>query len=405
MPGIDQAIYTLTVQGDAGDVVWSQRVASSRYGNGEGGDISYVGPCDAEDRDGDGEATNTATLTLDSLPPLDASEWADPGPVVKSFTCVENADTPVTFDLTILRSGGDGFVDYTVDIDQLLCSAKVDCEYSDGSPIELVFDENGDRGQTAVLAISCHADVGDDLHINGAVPVIVCEDGTVHAVDLGTTSASVNTEPGALTFGEMTTADVEVRGDQEYLFWSAAIGLNPPSGHGACRLLARFTPSRGPLPDGALPAGTVYPAIVVDVPLNNAADELTCGQHPLVMGDGPVGVSYDDVGLFPIFIDQTPAGPIIGQCLALQNENPVSPVGRNYEWGGATAYDPRAPHAICNDYGFARATYWEVCGSPTPTLGTCGFTSCETWFLGPTVWTTGNCDGQTFDAFTYIECE
>ena len=77
--GVDNACYDLRITNDLEQVVWSAGTAavegdapaicSNAYGNGPGGDISYVAPCDASEQDDgdDGVALNTATVWVDGL--------------------------------------------------------------------------------------------------------------------------------------------------------------------------------------------------------------------------------------------------------------------------------------------------------------------------------------------------
>ena len=66
LPGAEDVCYGIYIQNGAGDVVASlPHICSSRYGNGDGGDISYVAPCDA-DPSGN-VAQNKVTLVLEGV--------------------------------------------------------------------------------------------------------------------------------------------------------------------------------------------------------------------------------------------------------------------------------------------------------------------------------------------------
>ncbi len=169
--------YGVAVKNGLGLPVWSRGAAtsnslcSSNFGNGAGGDISYVGPCDAD------EPGHTVFLTVETLydtfanPLVEGTDWINPCPVGDpcdlSVTCNENADTPVTFNLTIVRRAFQGFFDLAVNFDSIFCSAKLDCTYDEAGlePIELLHNEEGDRAQTLVAAVACSAGPGVDTEL------------------------------------------------------------------------------------------------------------------------------------------------------------------------------------------------------------------------------------------------
>lgn len=122
--GVSNACYSLAITSPAGGS-WSQSgICAEEYGDGQGA-ISFTAPCDAT-----GTGANTVTLTVDNLfsgpdesVPLDRNTWNNPcgdpseadydgnPPCTQQVTCKANADTPVTFDLTIMRSSNRGFFD------------------------------------------------------------------------------------------------------------------------------------------------------------------------------------------------------------------------------------------------------------------------------------------------------
>lgn len=112
------------------------------------------------------------TLVLDGLygpNGIDLGDYQNPcpasAPCALTAECVENADAPVSFNLTIMRQARQGFFDIGVDFDSIYCSAKVDCTYDEAGlePIELLFDpDTGERTQTAVIGLACTAGPGTD---------------------------------------------------------------------------------------------------------------------------------------------------------------------------------------------------------------------------------------------------
>ncbi len=214
LPGIGAACYDLAVyagQGATRQTVWTHgdptrtalghdqalppsptnatpgpqdtdAICSTVYGNRGGGDISYIGTCDASNDSNLAlpGVQNDVTIWFDGLytvdgnkPQAEVGEWRDPCPdgCTLSVDCNENEDSLVRFDFTVMREAQQGFFDIAVNFEDVFCSAKVDCQYADGRPIEALFDANGDRQQTAIAAIACTAGPGQDagtvLHMNG----------------------------------------------------------------------------------------------------------------------------------------------------------------------------------------------------------------------------------------------
>ena len=136
-------------------VVRLPALRSSAYGDGAGA-LTYVAPCDAS---GDGAAT--VRLTLTSLYDADGGEidpasYENPTPLARSTTCAPNADTPVRFDITLMRRAEQGFFDVAVAFSDIFCSAKFDCRGEDGEPIALLHDPLTEaRSTTMVMAFAC----------------------------------------------------------------------------------------------------------------------------------------------------------------------------------------------------------------------------------------------------------
>lgn len=120
-------------------------LCSDRFGNGAGGALSYVGPCDADGQadpgDADGERMNSVTVWFDGLygasggyiDPNGTQGWQNPcvdaaGAEVGctlDVLCEENADARVAFDFTVMREANQGFFDIAVSFEDVFCSAKV----------------------------------------------------------------------------------------------------------------------------------------------------------------------------------------------------------------------------------------------------------------------------------------
>ncbi len=217
LPSVVDVCYGLTVfnapaMGE-GDTVWSRAgVCAAQYGNDGGGDVAYVGPCDA-DTPAVADDLNYVRLVLEtievgagqgSLPagPIELANVLDdqitvvtsgdgdadfmnpcpaPGGCVLSFECEVNADVPVVFNLTVMADADQGFFDVAVNFEDIFCSAKFDTCY-DVTPgaerwIELLHGDDatsstpidgGGRDRTGVLALACTA--GPDVAAAGNGP-------------------------------------------------------------------------------------------------------------------------------------------------------------------------------------------------------------------------------------------
>ncbi len=336
LPGVADVCYGVYVQNAAGDLVaYRSGVCSSRYG--AGGGLSYVIPCDATSP-ASGDADNTVTLVLEGvdLEPGEATRWlahadyvnpcgwpeitidadalgfdggvalplpSDPphdGPsesgvnwdgfvCQRTVTCEPNQDAAVVFDLTVMRRAEQGFFDIAVEFEDIFCSAKLDCEDDDAEPLKLLYDASGQRAETVVLGLACTAGPAADTHIYLTDVTITCSTGAPV-----TLSPSIGDGGNAYApphpIGEELVYQYAVYEGREQLpglnkaFWNLAIGLDTtvlPS-RGTCSLHTRATASDGPLTDGAIPDGRVYPVLNWSVVLNpGGVAAPSCGRVPL----------------------------------------------------------------------------------------------------------------------------
>ncbi len=322
LEGIGNACYDVAVRSAADELVWSRgdpalsasdgdtgALCSDQFGNAGGGNIAYVGPCDAS------EPTHNVTVWVDSLwastsPFGPLSDWTNPCPYAASgtsgctlaFTCQENEDVAVTFNLVIMRQARQGFFDVAVNFENIFCSAKVDCTYPiDGGGeqnIELVFDPaTGERVPSLVFAFACTdgdppgmaASPENATHLYLDDLVLACG-GTNYVIDPaagvgnlypdGVGAPSPIRQAMVFRGRELITNDGE---DADKFYWNVAFGWNSTffdGGTPTCQLLTRATASHGPLVNGATPFNTDYPYIDVNVTVNSGAD-IVCTQHPL----------------------------------------------------------------------------------------------------------------------------
>src|SRR5690606_8161895 len=99
LAGVGNADWRIEVTNADEQPVWSATIDADDYGDGRGA-VTYIGTCDAQ------SSPNTVALTLVALYDEDGDELTDyvnPGTLTRSAPCVENADTPITFDVSIMR--------------------------------------------------------------------------------------------------------------------------------------------------------------------------------------------------------------------------------------------------------------------------------------------------------------
>ncbi|MFO0745520.1 MAG: hypothetical protein U1F43_07590 [Myxococcota bacterium] len=300
LPAVQNVCYALAVQNEAGELVWSERdVCAGQYGNGAGGDLAYVGTCDASDSVGaDGHAMNTVTLAIENLyttthpwtgdaaQPGD-SEWQnpcidDPGTSALegcslSVDCVENADASVVFDITVMRDANQGFFDVAVNFADVFCSAKLDCVPS------LLADAAGARGPTAIVAFACTSGQGDTPTTLYQDALEIDCDGTDH--DHVIRPIGLGGNLGAQSPGVFQSAvyyGAEELDGYDKCYWNTAIGMASDLGSN-CHLKTRASAAEAPFTaeGGAFhsPAAHAYPVIDIDVALTGASG-IICDAAP-----------------------------------------------------------------------------------------------------------------------------
>jgi len=305
LPGVTNASYRLTVENSAGDVVWTRDVTSSGYGSGDG-DLSYIGPCDADAAPARVElellslSAGAATLTagVDYINPA-----PEGSPVAQTdVACLPNADVPVTFDLTVMRRAQQGFFDVAVTFDEIFCSAKLDCE-NDGADLELLHNPvSGARDTSIVLAFACTTGESSDTTLLMDDVVISCTSGTSpDPIDVAAGPGNLNPpypgpEPDAarLLYQAAVFRGSESLGAYNKAYWNVTMGLNRDAfaNLGTCTLSTRATAVDGPpATPGATPAGTTWPLVTWTAPIV-ASGDLACSHYGLDDDDGVVGTGY-----------------------------------------------------------------------------------------------------------------
>jgi len=282
--------YGIAVENAADDtVVYLPGICSGQYGNGAGGDIAYVAPCDAS-----GGGSSTVTLWLEEIRIADTDAGAvdghadydieDPDSYINpcgfdaskldidfdndgdddvtadtnsddfvcqktNVICKENEDVQVAFNLTVMRSAQQGFFDIIVDFEDIFCSAKLDTCYVDadgappgvGAPIQLLLDGDGTRDDTAVIALACStgADATGDLvstKLHMTRIALTC-DGNTYYLSPGTDGTHPAGNRTATTTGAETVRYALYTGDEALAcdglgggscnssYWNLAINL------------------------------------------------------------------------------------------------------------------------------------------------------------------------------------
>jgi len=323
----------------AGPSIVEVTLASSRFGDG-GGSLTYVAPCDASSME------NLVSVRLDALTSATgaALTFHDPGLLSRWVPCVAGVDTPVRFDVAVLRPAQQGFVDVAVSFNDLFCAAKYDCGAHD-----LLHDPvTGGRGRTHVFGFACAAGGEgeprlflDDLTLTCGDTAIALPAPTLETPAGNQGAAGPPGEPPWLYQWAVFRGDAPVDGlPARYLNVALGIGEELPVG---CSLSTRGTADRdaSPVLEGTtLPAGVVYPVITWSIP-----DLAGCaGIHALDAEGSGVYTEYsatDDAGRTFDSAPFTGAGgvpgpPIVTEGLILHLDAGIS---ASYPGDGDTWFD------------------------------------------------------------------
>jgi hypothetical protein len=290
-------------------------LCSDKYGNSAGGDISYIGPCDASleaDTDPRPGVQNTVTLWVDGLynatKTAELGEWQDPCPsgCELSIDCAENQDSQVQFNLTVLRQAKQGFFDIAVSFNDIFCSAKFDTCYEGDEQIGLLHGDDGERDWTGVFGFACTAGSGDAVtKLLYSDIAVECGDTTfpIDPTGLPGNNLSTSTSADQLNYGiyrgmeelgcdDPATAEVTESCNKAY--WNLAFSLDDLIAvGGTCTLKFDATATDGNTVFGnGLPTGdgVSYPYIDVDATLTTTAGA-QCQRNALNDG-GAVTTAY-----------------------------------------------------------------------------------------------------------------
>ena len=278
-------------------VVTLADITSGQFGNNRGS-ISYVAPCDAS------VPNNYVRLTLQELRTPDGSiiapeTWQNPTPVTRSAPCIENADTAVTFNLTIMRDAEQGFFDVAVHFSDIFCSAKFDCRAEDGvSPVDFLHNAEDVRDTTMILGFACTSGEGAPTFLHMSDAYIECTNGgqTTHHWISPAPPSGLEGNQGAVAPVFFQTAlyfGDELLPGVDKCYWNMALGLSDDApANCVLKLVATASDSTWATQTGASPADTMYPYIHYEIPFTDAEGALSCGKHAINDGSARVTTHY-----------------------------------------------------------------------------------------------------------------
>ncbi len=346
LSGVSSVCYDVEVS-TAGDTVWTrgdpnntrggrsqanreligtvdaETVCSDEFGNGGGGDIAYVGPCDASpSADTLPDAAhpgvqNDVTIFVDGLYDagrVDLGQWRDPCAqgCTLSFTCLENQDTLAELNLTIMREADQGFFDIAVNFADIFCSAKLDNCYDGDRHIELLHGADDVRDWTAVFGFACSAG-SDATETNLLYGLVAVDCGSAGTFTLDPTADAGNAHVSA---GTNTLHYGVYRGLEQLdcgsgpasckkAYWNLAISMTDLLSFGGETCTLSFSATANDDNEGfasGLPTarGLVYPYIDVDATLTTSGSA-SCQRHGLDVGTSAVRTAYkgDVLGVPP----------------------------------------------------------------------------------------------------------
>ena len=389
--------------GNTAITVWAEpSVTSNRYGNGPGGDLTYIGTCDASvaenwvalalrqidvgagngSYDGAGPFAGSGNVLDDERSAFTASPGsADGDPdfdnpcaydeaCVLKFRCAENEDTLVAFNLTIMRDAEQGFFDVAVDFEDVFCSMKIDTCYADGDdadgepdPITLLFGADGERVPTAVIAAACTAGPGEDSVMWMAPLVVTCDDGVRFTIDpTGDSDVDPVTPgvPGNHTTDASRPGALIAAGGRA----TGALTFTAPAG-GAGTTIAAGTPLQSA--DGRDYLTTA--AITVDAGTSAAVAARAIDDGAVYNGTPTFGaLATHDTGGAAVAIEVATEG-FAGGFDAIYEEGTQVEVGYGLYWGDE--------QLACDEAGTSCGKiYWNVALNLTD-LGDAGFENCR----------------------------
>jgi hypothetical protein len=386
-------------------------LCSTQFGNGSLGSITFVGTCDASgDIDPDRPGTqNEIAIWVDGVypgspPPSDSTVsperygWQDPCPEGCRIEadCLENVDTPVEFNITLLRQLDRGFfVASTNAGNRIFCSASFST--CDGTaPNLLLTGRDADPDPTVALAIDCQVEPGanaPEFFFNA--PVVTCTDADPTTTDStfeiamtcgagisGSTSEGVQIEYLIGNEGLPSGCGVAPSPACVSALGSLAINLSTlPPGKECSLSIEAAVAEQGIFVSGEPPPATsLFPYITLTTPLTGPNGEFLCTRHQLNSNESPLKTVY--------------RGPIAGP------QDQIQPMCVSFDAGDAAMSNTGAcPPVQCEEFVRASCSDGVMNGDETGTDcgGSCGLCPAGERCITGTDCLSGSCSQDTFE--------
>ncbi len=387
----------------------TRTICSDRYGSTVSGGITFIGTCDmgADTNPNKAGVQNRVRLWIDGLYPGEApaegeggpperNGWNDPCPegCVTEADCVENDDTRVDINLSIMRETPSAVLAATVEIVKYESCAAVFSSCTGNEPRRLLLGLDGVPDPTAVFSFGCFfRDNAPSPQIFYGSPTITCDQGTASPLDdvvfelatqctndsLGVTVGGTQLEYRISNRNEPDVCGVAGSVPCDAATSTFAVNTSTLAPNKNCRIAAVATIAAVGDFVAGLPVPTLglFPFMVLDAPLTDATGAHVCTDATLDETGGSLVTEY--------------RGPLTGTS--------YSPMCALYEPGHVTMSDTGACAAMtCETYqssscldGVKNGTETDVdCGGSCPACS-----GGETCYLGGDC-QSGDCEQETF---------
>ena len=284
LPDVTSALYAISVKNLSGQTIASVTIDSADYGSGQGS-ATYVTPCDASADEQPNRVTATLVQLYAGATPVAAQL---PPPLARDVVCAPNRDTLVPLDFTVIRSASQGFFDIKASVEDIFCSAKLDCSanYTPGAATTVVIGLACGAGEPAL--VDTHLYMSDILVDCGGVlgQALIRPEGDGY---LGG-GAVTDTDPNSLLAGVRVYRGAEQLAQLDAIYWNVTFGLTHWAAAADCSVSLQATATDGSIAVGPFYTApyvtpSAYPMVDWDVPvtLNNA---VVCTNHPVGGGNG-----------------------------------------------------------------------------------------------------------------------
>jgi hypothetical protein len=292
LPDVTSALYTLSVRNLSGQTIAAVTIDSADYGNGQGS-ATYITPCDADPNEQPNQVTATLVQLFAGNTPVSATM---PPPIVRPVTCLANRDTSVELDFTVVRSAQQGFFDIKATVEDIFCSAKLDCS-TDYTP---------NAATTVVIGFACGAGAPADVDTFLYMSDILVDCGLlgqaiIHPEGDGYVSPGniTDTDPNNLITGVRVYRGPQQLNALDALYWNVTFGITSWGATADCSVSLQATATDGSValgPTYTAPYLTAanYPQVEWDVPITQDA-AVVCSNHP-VNGANGVEVTFPSDG-------------------------------------------------------------------------------------------------------------